>query len=184
MPAWRLEIRLFPLPGMNSILKATLRLVLLMLPLGMLTGCFTERLAGKVNKQTTDTFFPLTVYEPTNHAGFALEGILRSYPLYTIVHACVVFPQQRWNPQDFQRNDDWAGEPNPKVIKDARITKELPPDYEKVAELRKDRYYLTVKEHRPNAGLALLFPLTVAIDIATFPIQGPFILLYGMHPHT
>jgi len=169
---------------MSTILKATLRVFLLMLPLGMLTGCCTERLSGKVNKKTTDMFVPSTVYEPTNHAGFALEGTLRSYPLYTIVRACVVFPHGRWNPQDFQGYDDLAGEPNPKVIKGARITNQLPPDFEKVAELPKDRYHLTVKEHRPNAGLALLFPLTVAIDIATSPIQGPFILVYGMHPHT
>ncbi len=63
----------------------------------------------------------------------------------------------------------------PELAADAKLAKELPPDYRKLADLNFDRKDYNVAlphtAHHPRGGWIMLAPLTVVVDIATSPFQ-------------
>jgi hypothetical protein len=147
------------------------------------TGCCTAMLVGDSKEKTTDTFNPSAVYQSTNGDGFALQGIRHNNPdnnkpplqTYLIISQASLASQHLQTNSNLSLND--VKKLSADLAKHPDVQKTLPASYVKVADLPKNDIGLDVKEHHPKRVELIFIPFSVAVDVATSPIQIPFFLL-------
>jgi hypothetical protein len=167
---------------MDKRIFATIARVMFGLALACLTsGCFTQRLTEHSNVFTHTYFIPSAVYEATNSPRMGLEGKLLKEASNRNVgtelgHGYLILPESVAVAPDAPNWLDSVGRKSPNGIK-AVVTNSLPAYFVKVRDLHNNYrgVFIADTERHPNKGWLALAPVTVTLDIATFPFQALFL---------
>jgi len=159
------------------------------------TGCCTTSLMSKFHEKTIDDFNPSAIYQSTNNDCFALEGTIHNYlkiaaePNYfrhlnSGVHTYLIIPQKQLQFADLANETNTLAEIkklSPDQTKHFKTENKLSSNFQKVADLPKNDVWIDAGEHRPNGGIIIFVPFTVAADIALIPIYLPMIIAVGIN---
>jgi hypothetical protein len=143
------------------------------------SGCFTGRLTEHSKVCTRTYFIPSAVYEATNSTRMGLEGRLiieKSYysPGTEVGHSYLILAEPVSISKDGQAWLSSLDQTYPKGIK-AMVTNGLPQSFAKVTDFNNAfsrGVFVAGTERHPNKGWWALSPVTVSLDIATFPFQA------------
>jgi hypothetical protein len=152
------------------------------------TGCCTSQLLNTSRQKPVDYFRPTAVYQTTNRDSFALEGFrangyvaaeMREPP-----HKFVILSQECLKSAHFETNENLSLEEIYKLpssqTHQLKIINKLPANYVKINELPYSTWQIELNEQPPQKAVLVFIPFTVAIDVATAPIQIPFYLFIGL----
>jgi hypothetical protein len=148
------------------------------------TGCCTASLMSKFHEKTIDDFNPSAIYQSTNNDSFALEGTIHNYLRIAVeknywrhlnsgVHTYLIIPQKQLQFTNLTDETNTLAEIkklSPDQTKHFKTKNTLPSNFQKVADLPKNEVWIDAGEHRPNGGLIIFIPFTVAADVALSPI--------------
>jgi len=173
---------------MDKMLFSRIARVMFGLALALLTsGCFTQRLTEHSRVVSRTYFIPSAVYEATNSTRTALEGrLLREAGNHNVDtelgHGYLILTKSVSVSPDSKRWLDSLNQTFPNGIR-AKVTKRLPQYFVKVQDLPNPYsrgVFVAGTERFSNPWLALA-PITVTLDIATFPFQAVLLTLYVLN---
>ena len=164
---------------MDKLLFARIARVMFGLALACLTsGCFTQRLTEHANVVSRTYFTPSAVYEATNGTRTAFEGNLLKEMSDRNVgiemgHGYLILPESMRVPPDAPKWLDSVGRSSPNGIS-AVVTNSLPAYFVNVRDLHGNYrgVFVAGTERHPNKAWLALAPVTVTLDVATFPFQA------------
>ena len=160
-----------------------LRMICLMAMVALLatfaTGCCTTELVYTAEYTTHDKLNPSAVYQTTNHDSFALEGTRFNDDSERGVnnsnHVFVLAPKANIKPLDLRTNDNLSindiNSLDSAYTKNLNTKKQLPANYQKVADLPTNNVSIVIKDRHPKRAMLVFLPVTVAVDAATSPLQ-------------
>jgi hypothetical protein len=164
-----------------------IRAFLSVLPIVMvapfMTGCLCSGpIVRKMDVRYVDRFSPSAVYRKGCTNDFALEGT--RYDNQTNYHAFLIIPEQILQGAHLQTNEDLSLGDIHKMYDqfdyyEQETVRIVPRHYVKVADLPNNDIRIGVEEHYPNAGWVVLMPVTIVVDVVTFPFQVIYVLYTG-----
>jgi hypothetical protein len=178
--------------------KIVFHLALVVALAAFATGCCTASLMSKFHVKTIDDFNPSAIYQSTNNDYFALEGTIHNYLKIAVeknhfrhlnsgVHSYLIIPRKQLQFADLTNNTNTITDIkklSPDQTKHFKTKDTLPSNFQKVTDLPKNDVWIDAGEHRPNGGIIIFVPFTVAADVALIPIYLPFVIaleIGGVH---
>lgn len=169
-------------------IKITVHLTVFLALTAFSTGCFTTQVITASQQKPVDHFRPTAVYQTTNHESFALEGFRANDYIAAEMrephHQFIILPPECLKSAHLETNenlslDDILKLP-PTLTHRLKLINKLPLGYVKIADLPYTTTDIELNEQPPQKGRLGAIPFTVALDVATSPIQIPFYLLVGL----
>jgi hypothetical protein len=137
-----------------------------------------------MNERRVDTFNSYAVYRKGCTNDFALEGT--RYDSHKSYHAFLLIREDILVAAQLQTNETLSLE-DIRTIYDLHFfngqetTRNVPPHFERVAILPKNDISIGIQDHYPGAGWVVLMPVTIVVDVVTFPFQVIYVLCMGKY---